>query len=552
MKQEMEKARKHSWWAVLSNPIFRRYARSRLRPRGLGVALLLSGLVAGFIFALARSVAMNRIGMEISDAERAPLVGLVVLQGVILFVLGTAQVAGGMTAERDEGVIDYQRLLPMSPLAKVLGFLFGLPVREWAMFGVTLPFSVWGLWRGEVETAVWVKLYGVMLSTALLYHLTGLVTGTVVKNRRWAFLVSIGLVFCLYTVIPQLAKFGLVGFQYFTITPVFREALPGLLPRDAGAAVETAQRLLPTVKFFDLDLPEAIFTAFSQAGLILTFVWMLCRRWRRSESHLLDKGWATGFFVWTQVLLLGNALPQVEPGNLFPSRGLTGLVGFARPQPPDANEAVAVIGVYGVFTVVMLWVFASMITPTAERQRAGWRRARKQGRKRLPVAGDAASGFGWVALMAVAGGVAWWIFARGVVESKWFPGQVVDGGVLAGFLLVTVALGLGYQALLEWRGARFVGLSMLLIGVVPLMAGAVLGTVRNSLTPVAAWVMGISPVLIPAYGAGALLDLSELPALLVRAVPAAFKFWTALALLGMLRVAWGLWRERSRIAAGEN
>ena len=29
-----------------------------------------------------------------------------------------AQVAGGMTAERDEGVIDYQRLIPMSPLAK--------------------------------------------------------------------------------------------------------------------------------------------------------------------------------------------------------------------------------------------------------------------------------------------------------------------------------------------------------------------------------------------------------------------------------------------------
>ena len=71
----------------------------------------------------------------------------------------------------------------------------------------------------------------VVFTSALLYHFTGLLTGTVVRNRRWAFLVSIGLVFCLYTVIPQMAKFGLVFFKYLTITPVFEESLPGLLPR---------------------------------------------------------------------------------------------------------------------------------------------------------------------------------------------------------------------------------------------------------------------------------------------------------------------------------
>ena len=50
-----------------------------------------------------------------------------------------------MTAERDEGVIDYQRLIPMSPLSKVLGYLFGLPVREYVMFLATLPFTGWAL-----------------------------------------------------------------------------------------------------------------------------------------------------------------------------------------------------------------------------------------------------------------------------------------------------------------------------------------------------------------------------------------------------------------------
>ena len=111
-------------------------------------------------------------------------------------------------------------------------------------------------WRGTV----WVPLYVVMLSSTLLYHFTGLLTGTVVRNRRWAFLVSIGLVFCLYTVIPQMAKFGLVFFKYLTITPVFEESLPGILPRTAGALMNTLQRLAPTVKFFNLDFSEAVFT----------------------------------------------------------------------------------------------------------------------------------------------------------------------------------------------------------------------------------------------------------------------------------------------------
>ena len=103
------------------------------------------------------------------------IIPLLVLPGLILFVLGTAQVAGGMTAERDEGVIDYQRLIPMSPLAKVLGYLFGLPVREYVMFLATLPFTAWALWRGQVALAhVWLPLYAVVLSSTLLYHFTGL------------------------------------------------------------------------------------------------------------------------------------------------------------------------------------------------------------------------------------------------------------------------------------------------------------------------------------------------------------------------------------------
>jgi hypothetical protein len=228
--------RRHAPWGIWGNPIFRRYCQSRLRLRGLGIGLLIVVLLAGFITALVVSIGVRNDSSPV-DAARTGIIPLLVLQGLILFVVGTAQVAGGMVAERDEGVIDYQRLIPMSPLAKVLGYIFGLPVREYVLFGATLPFTAYLLWRGQVDWHVWLPLYSVVLTSTLLYHFTGLLTGTVVKNRRWAFLVSIGLVFALYTVIPQMARFGLVFFKYLTITPVFEESLPGILPQTASAAV---------------------------------------------------------------------------------------------------------------------------------------------------------------------------------------------------------------------------------------------------------------------------------------------------------------------------
>lgn len=510
------------------NPIFRRYCRSRLRPRGLVVSVLITVLIAGFLFAITRSLGIHRAGWSEVDAERGPLIPLLVLQGVILFVLGTAQVAGGMVADRDEGVIDYQRLIPMSPLAKVFGYLFGLPIREYVMVAATLPFTVWALWRGEVSAATWVPLYGVLFSSALLYHFTGLVTGTVVKNRRWAFLASVGLVFCLYTVVPQMSRFGLVFFKYLTITPVFQESLPGLLQQSAGELLAAGQRLVPTVKFFNLDFSEAVFTIFSQGGLVLTFTVMLCRQWRRGESHLLGKSWATGFFIWIQVLLLGNALPLVDQGKLFPSRAMAGL--FAEWKPEEV-EAVVMSGLYGMVTLALLVTLAGIITPSPDRQLRGWRRARKQGVSAPSRFSDAASGFGFVLIMAVAGAAGWYLFTRGLIESRWFPGHHVPVGVFGMFTAVMVAAGLGFQVLMESRGGRSVGMAAIFIGVVPLMVGAVLAASSDRLIPAAAWLIGISPLSFPLYAAASLLSVSELPESLSRAVPAAFHFWLVVAML---------------------
>lgn len=540
---------RNSRWKIWTNPIFARYCRSRLRPQGLGIALLISVLIAGFLFFMARATGKYRADLSMVDAERAAILPLLVFQAIILFILGTAQVAGGMTAESDEGVIDYQRLIPMNPLSKVFGYLFGLPIREYVMVFATLPFTAWALWKGEVASNIWVPLYTVFFSSALTYHLTGLLAGTVVKNRRWAFLVSIGLVFCLYTVIPQMARFGLVFFKYLTIYPVlFQESMPGLLPRTAGAIVATGQKLAPEVKFFNLDFSETVFTVFSQGGLILTFTVMLCRRWRRTESLLLGKLWAAGFFIWIQILLLGNALPLIDPGNIFPSRELFRRIRIVQGWTPEASEAVAMSGVYGLVTLLLLFVLTKIITPSSDLQIRGWRRARKQGDTSLPFLSDAATAFGFVLVMAVAGAVGWFIFTRAVVESRWFPGQEVPLKVLGFFVFVMLSGGLGFHALLEAKGARAVGLTIIFIGIVPLMIGAVLSVSDNRLWPAASWLFGISPASAPIYASGTLLSISELPANIARAVPRAFYFWQAVTGLATIWLIAQLHSHRKAIA----
>lgn len=540
MSQLPNPPQRHSAWNIWANPIFRRYCQARLRMRGLGISALITILIATFIVSLAGAFGIRVHGAS-SDSARVAFYFLLILQGIILFILGTAQTSGGMVAERDEGMMDYQRLIPMSPLAKVIGYLFGLPIREYVLVGATLPFSAWCLWRGEVPWKVWAPLCTVFLTSALLYHCTGLVTGTVVKNRRWAFLVSIGLVFALYTIIPQVAKVGMVFFKYLTMWPVLEESYPSLLPKKAAAIAAAAQHFMPSAKFFNLNFSEWVFTIFSQGGLVLTFLVMLCRKWKEGESHLLGKLWATGFFIWVQTLLLGNALPLIEPGNIFPNWTYW----FSNRK----EEAVVMCGLYGVVTLSLLFILSGIITPSFDHQIRGWRSARKQNRSRLALLEDAATSYWFVAVMALAGAAGWYLFSRALVESHWFPGQILPHSVAALFAAVLLTGGIGFQALLEAKGGRVLALASIFVGVVPIMIGVVLGAISDNMTPIASWIAGISPGSMPIYAAAALLPISELPKSATVAVPQAFHTWLFVAALATLWLTANLRASRKKIAA---
>jgi hypothetical protein len=166
----------------------------------------------------------------------------------------------------------------------------------------------------------------------------------------------------------------------------------------------------------------------------------------------------------------------------------------------------------------------------------------------LPLVADAASASGFTLVMALTGGAGWFWFTRALVESRWFPGQTLAMPVLGYFLAVMVAGGLGFQLLLEWKGGRVVGLLAILVGGVPLMAGAVLSVFSERMYPLGAWLVGISPASLPFYASGSLLPIAELPESVARAVPRAFDFWLLVSCLVTIWLGKCLWQRRQEIA----
>ncbi|SVB21491.1 uncharacterized protein METZ01_LOCUS174345, partial [marine metagenome] len=136
------------------------------------------------------------------NGARAAFPVLLIAQGFILLFLGTGRVASGTAEEREIGLLDYQRMTPMNPFAKIVGYLFGLPAREHFMFILTLPFLLHAVIVGEISPGKTLHLYTVFFSCVLLYHLTAHVTGLVISKPRATSWVSRMVVLGLYVILP--------------------------------------------------------------------------------------------------------------------------------------------------------------------------------------------------------------------------------------------------------------------------------------------------------------------------------------------------------------
>lgn len=457
--------------AMWMNPIVVQHVRSRLRPMPTLTWGIITLTVVAFIFALVFLSLTEREALDPVAAAKAALVPLIVVQGVILMGLGTSAVATGIARERDQRLLDYHRMTPMSPGAKIVGTLFGLPAREYFLFALTLPFVGYAVIRGGIPLGKVLQFYVVFFSSVWLYHMTGLMAGMVSKKPWHSSFISLGLVAGLYLFLPQFARFGLSFLDYLTVRPTFygmvaqelQTSEPGPWSRTPMLSMRYRE-----VSFFGLQLNPTVFSLLVQVFALGTMYHVVRRKWLDPAWHALSKGFSLVFMAGVLFLLVGSLWPLV----LNPTKHQQWLNALNGPSHEDALPLF--VGLFFVVCVPAVLLAVSLITPTAQSTRKGYRRAKKLGLRRAPWSWDSASSLPWtLALILMAMGA----FVGFTLSIQ--AGPVYDVTpvmwrwlVVPAALLVTVALTV--QGMLEVLSRRAVLLMLFLLWAVPVMAGVVL------------------------------------------------------------------------------
>jgi hypothetical protein len=385
-------------------------------------------VLAAFLFLTVYNAVESRFGKDSVTAARAAFLPILVLQGILLLLTGTGAVTATLVQEEEEGMIEFQRLTPLPPAWKMVGYLFGLPVREYVLFGLTLPFSVIGIWMGKLPLESVAKVYGILFSSAVLYHLTGYCAGFVIRTRRLGARIVQVAVVVLYLVLPQLSNFGYIVFEHLTVRPVFQEQLS--VPLRQSFAPRLPRDEKTEVAFYGLELPQFVFSLTIQGALILVFLSMIRRKWIDSGRHPIGKGTAFGLLAGTAIVVLGNLLPLVEDGRVFPSTlmksagpGISRALLRSLVPKSSAAEAGLLVGLLSMVLLLLGMFLLLQILPTRGEAIRGWRRAARLGRQRLPWRGDEASALPWAAACGLAAGAAVWLFGHELGSSRWMDGK---------------------------------------------------------------------------------------------------------------------------------
>ncbi|MDC0201403.1 hypothetical protein OAK04_03310 [Verrucomicrobia bacterium] len=525
-----ENLRPVPWWQIWVNPIFLRYTRSRLRPAPLITWIILVLTVATSIFFLFYYSSLYRLKASPPAAAKDAFYPILFFQMVILLFMGTGSVAGGISRESADGMIDYQRLTPMTPLAKIVGYLFGLPVREYVLFAVTLPFTIFCINEGNIPLGVISEVYGILLTSAILYHLTGCVAGTIVKRRHFAGRVAQIMVILLYFVLPTFSQLGFVFFEYLTMRPVIIEQFESVRGPIFGGFPSPEK--IGEVLLFEWKLNTVNFSLLIQCSLIVIFLSILYRKWRQPTNHLLGKNFSFVVHFWILTLITGNALPIIKDKTQFTGgRSQRAAEILIEQRTSEKNEnsnnieqidtqktvdtltQSGILASLGIGFLALTFGMITITTPDSDKFTRALRKARKlvsnseptkktsenQNKEKIkaPLNADGATGL-WHAL-----GFSILTFAAWSIIIQYAPNLVgIDATKYNPTILRIIPLGLilyamCYHAILERFGKRTLLLFVILGWFVPLLTSSILGVRGIETIPVL--LAGLSAIASPVY-----------------------------------------------------
>jgi hypothetical protein len=522
------------------NPIFIRFCRANLRVKKAVFWYLLTVIVCAFTLAMiyVPQVVRDRDPM---DAARAALLPLLIIQGIILLFMGTGSVATGITREKVDNVLNYQRLTPLPVYQKIMGYLFGLPVREYVLFAITLPFMAFVLIVGKVPPGAFLPYYLILFTSTLLYHFTGMVAGMISKKWRWSARISQGLIILLYFALPQLSHIGLVFMEFLTVRPVFAETILPVIGASAHVNMNEFGILAgQDVPFFTFMISGTLFSFIIQSLLIVLFAGIVARKWKADSVPAISKPMALATFAVFAVMSLANIWPNLTRSenalNIFQSNG-------------DLSQTVAISAlplILGLVSTFLAFVLMTSALPDPMEFRQGRIRAGRHNRSALPPWEDDASGYLFTGLLFLIQAALLAIAFVTLRSAGYFDG-INSSPFFGGFLLLTTGLALFYfQGLKENFGSGQLGLFVLLHWMLPILIAVLIFSINNAYGSTALLVAAASPLTLIPLSATMLLPPEQFDDHLVH-IHRSLGF--GLLVMTSLAIALHVWLYRKRKAA---
>ena len=479
------------------NPIFHRYRRSRLRLSSLITGALVYGGASLFFYLVALGYTVTKTSKSIEETAIYPFAFTLFLQVFILTFVGTGEVAAGMARESIDRVLTYQRLTPLSPATKIMGYLTGLPVRQFYHFAITLPVTVLIIRTGSIPFEIWGSIYAVLFTSTLMFYLLAMSVG-LIMGKKFSALISQGLVFLLYFALPQLSNFGFIIFEYLTLRPVIFSAAQKVDSRFQLASGHSSL-------FYNWELSHTVYSIALQTLLSLIFFCLLLRRWRLESSHLLSKIQCLVIAGILNFIILGSIWTNTANGSMLVIKYTT-----RHPQlsavVSDINKQVEVIGaailsLYGLIGIISAILLQYVYTPSRDAYLAGFRKRRKRGNRLLSIFKDSASGIPISVFIGVCTLTAWMLYAHHLLESPQIATFIAGASVRSvetALILVTIVPLLAHACMLEYLGRKLTATLTSFMWILPL-ASALLLSAWSFSEDLATVLFGLSPLSMVFY-----------------------------------------------------
>jgi hypothetical protein len=500
-----------SLWNLPANPVFQRYAASRLRPVRLTIYMVTCQLLTGFIWAVAVLIylhSQNASGVRFdfgtpefkallySNRELAFLNGwfaVLFVQGLLVILKGTFSVATGVAREANEGMMEGMDLTPMSPSRKVMGQLLGLPLLENLLAVSLIPWAILSAVFGGLSLVMVGKVYLVFATSALFHHSIGLVAGTIIRQKILAGTLSQISVLMLHLVLPLCGGMGIgiishLGMKSAILAIIAQETPSFDSPfKKLGSSMTSS-----SVEFFGWEFGVAGYHWLITASSLAFLLWILLRRWHDRESLLLGKIGTTLAAAWILIFTCGELIPRlthpVNPHHTSELDGMKLTMNFL--DSGDSSNASAMPLVFGMVIGLLNLMFISLLIPSLPRRLT----ARNE-----PWWGDGREALPWVFGISLMSISAWLLVIYSAREFDASSLPPLDATTYLYLACSIIIPSFTWYSLVLWQGwKKAVGIGFT-FGLLPLMVAIIGLLVSASPGGWPKWLLAMSGLVMPGF-----------------------------------------------------